>query len=141
MYQGILKNYPNFINYFLNNMIYKNKVTIIGSLGKDPDIKKTQNDKEFAILSVATSEFFKDKEGNSEQKTEWHNITVFTPHFVNLIKEYPKKGDTVYVEGSLSTSKYQDSNGKDSYRTQILVKSFNDDFQFESHKVKIQDES
>ena len=110
--------------------IYKNKVIIVGNLGKDPEIKGTKNNTEFAILSVATSEFFKDKEGNPSQKTEWHNITVFTPHFVNIIKEHPKKGDSVYIEGSLSTSKYKDENGKDQSRTQILVKSFGDDFQF-----------
>lgn len=112
--------------------IYKNKAIIVGNLGKDPEIKTSEKGNEFAVFSVATSEFFKDKEGNSQQKTEWHNIAVYTPHFVNLIKQYIKKGDTVYIEGSLSTKKFKDKNDNEKSSTQILVKSFGDDFQFES---------
>jgi single-strand DNA-binding protein len=112
--------------------IYKNKAIIVGNIGQDPEIRTSKKGTEFAVLSVATSEFFKDKEGQSQQKTQWHNIAVYTPHFVELIKKYIKKGDRVYIEGSLSTHVFKDKNDKEKSITQILVKSFGDDFQFEN---------
>jgi single-strand DNA-binding protein len=122
--------------------IYTNKVIIVGNLGQDPEIKPMENG-EFAILSVATSEFFKNKEGESTQKTQWHNVVVYNQHFVNLIKQYPKKGDRVYIEGALETNDYKDDSGKTQYRTKIIVKNFGGDFQFDSNskEKEISDQS
>lgn len=112
--------------------IYKNKAIIIGNLGNDPEIKKSEKGNEFATFSVATTEFYKDKENNKATKTEWHNVVVFTSHFVGLIKQFVKKGDSVYIEGSLSTNKWKDQDNKEHVSTQIIVNSYNDDFQFNS---------
>ena len=108
--------------------IYKNKVLLVGNLGKDPEIKTAVSGSEYAFLTIATTEFFKDKDGKSDQKT--HSVTVFTPHFVNLLKQYPKKGDIIYIEGSLATRERKDESGKTQYITGVVVKDFGHDVQF-----------
>ena len=104
-----------------------NKVFLIGRLGNDPDIKSTQNGKSVAILSLATSESWKDKNtGEKKEKTEWHRIVVFNEGLVNVVQQYLKKGAQVYVEGQLSTRKWKDEqSGQDKYSTEILIQGYN----------------
>ena len=88
-----------------------NKVFLIGRLGNDPDIKSTQNGKSVAILSLATSESWKDKNtGEKKEKTEWHRVVIFNEGLVNVVQKYLKKGAQVYIEGQINTTKYTDSN-------------------------------
>jgi single-strand DNA-binding protein len=102
-----------------------NKVILIGNLGKDPEIKATQNGKELANLTVATSEYWKDKStGARKEKTEWHKVVVFNKNIVGLAKTYLAKGAKVYIEGSLQTRKWQDQTGKDCYSTEIVIQEY-----------------
>jgi single-strand DNA-binding protein len=103
-----------------------NKVTLIGHLGKDPEVRATQSGKEIAGFSIATSESWKDKAtGERKNKTEWHRISVLSPGLVNVVKQYLKKGSKVYIEGQLQTRKWQDKTGKDNYVTEIVLNPFN----------------
>jgi|TARA_B100000941_G_C28274764_1_gene433359 single-strand DNA-binding protein len=103
-----------------------NKVFLIGRLGNDPDIKSTQNGKSVAILSLATSESWKDKNtGEKKEKTEWHRVVIFNEGLVNVVQKYLKKGAQVYVEGQISTTKYTDNNGQEKFSTQIVLQGYN----------------
>ena len=103
-----------------------NKVLLIGRLGNDPEIKPMQNGKNVAILSLATSESWKDKNtGEKKEKTEWHRVVIFNEGLVNVVKKYLKKGSQVYVEGQLNTSKYTDNNGQEKFSTQIVIQGYN----------------
>ena len=107
-----------------------NKVTLIGNLGKDPDIKSTQDGRELANFSLATTEKWKDKNtGEKKEKTEWHNIVVFNQGLVGVVKNYVKKGSKLYVEGQLQTRKWTDNNGVDKYTTEIVLQNFNSNLQ------------
>ncbi|GAA0005236.1 single-stranded DNA-binding protein [Bradyrhizobium elkanii] len=102
-----------------------NKVTLLGRLGKDPEIRRMQNGNEVANLSVATSERWKDKrDGEMKEKTEWHNVVVFNEHTIKFIDKNLAKGDQVYLEGKLQTRKWQDQSGADRYSTEIVVPQF-----------------
>ena len=104
-----------------------NKVFLIGRLGNDPDIKSTQNGKSVAILSLATSESWKDKNtGEKKEKTEWHRVVVFNEGLVNVIQQYLKKGAQIYVEGQLTTRKWKDEqSGQDKFSTEIIIQGYN----------------
>tara|TARA_Y100000310_G_scaffold75263_1_gene71528 strand:- start:3704 stop:4117 length:414 start_codon:yes stop_codon:yes gene_type:complete len=103
-----------------------NKVILVGKLGKDPEIRTTQDGKELANLSIATSENWKDKNtGEKKSKTEWHKIVIFQPALVNIAKQYLKKGSQIYIEGSLQTRKWVDKNGADRYSTEVVLQGFN----------------
>lgn len=96
-----------------------NKVIIIGNLGRDPEVKYLSDSSVLCSLAVATSESWKDKQsGEKKEKTEWHNITFFG-RLAEIAGEYLRKGSKVYVEGSLTTRKWQDSDGNDRYATSI----------------------
>lgn len=95
-----------------------NKVQIIGRLGKDPELRYSQSGTPVANLSVATDESYKDRDGNKVEKTEWHRITCFQKQAENCA-DYLAKGSLVYVEGSLTTRKWQDQQGQDRYTTEI----------------------
>ncbi len=98
-----------------------NRVTIIGNLGNDPEMKTTAAGAAIANLSVATSESWKDKNtGQQVEKTEWHRIVAFN-RLAEIIGQYVKKGSRVYIEGSLRTRKWQDKEGKDHYTTEIVA--------------------
>lgn len=102
-----------------------NKVMLIGSLGKDPDIKQTKAGKPIAMLSLATSESWKDKTtGERKEKTEWHNVVVYNEGLCGVIERYVSKGSKVYVEGRLVTRKWQDKNGSDRYTTEVVLQAF-----------------
>ena len=103
-----------------------NKVLLIGRLGNDPEIKPMQNGKNVAILSLATSESWKDKNtGEKKEKTEWHRVVIFNEGLVNVVQKYLKKGSQVYVEGQLNTSKYTYNNGQEKFSTQIVIQGYN----------------
>ena len=102
-----------------------NKVILVGNLGKDPDIRTTQDGKEIASFSVATSESWKKNTGERKEKTEWSNIVIFSPGLVKIAKSYLKKGSKVYLEGSLQTRKWQNKEGKDIYVTEVILSAFN----------------
>lgn len=107
-----------------------NKVTLIGNLGKDPEIKSTQDGRELANFSIATTESWKHKNtGEKKTKTEWHNVVVFNQGLVGIVKSYVKKGSKLYVEGQLQTRKWTDNNGVDKYITEIILQNFNSTLQ------------
>lgn len=102
-----------------------NKVSLIGNLGADPIIRTTQDGREIAMLSIATSESWKDKTtSEKKEKTEWHRVIVFTKGLVGVIKQYLKKGHKVYLEGSLQTRKWKDDKGVERYSTEVILQGF-----------------
>ena len=106
-----------------------NKVSLIGNLGRDPEIRSTKDGKEIASLSIATSESWKDRAtGEKNEKTEWHRVTVFNEGLVGVIKEHVKKGTKVYLEGSLQTRKWTDTAGQEKYTTEVVLQNFNSNF-------------
>jgi single-strand DNA-binding protein len=102
-----------------------NKVIIIGNLGKDPEIRTTQDGKEIANMTVATSENWKDKAtGEKKEKTEWHKVVIFNDGLAGVAKNYLKKGSKVYLEGSLQTRKWTDKDGAEKYSTEIVLQGY-----------------
>jgi single-strand DNA-binding protein len=97
-----------------------NKVILIGNLGADPELKYTSSNQPVCNVSMATSEKFKDKSGNRQEKTEWHRVTIWGQQGENCAK-WLKKGSSLYVEGRLQTRKWQDKDGKDRYSTDIVA--------------------
>jgi len=96
-----------------------NKVMLIGNLGKDPEVRFTTSGTAVASFSIATSERFKGKSGDWEERTEWHNVVLWGK-LAEIAGEYLAKGKTVYIEGRLQTRKWQDRDGKDRYTTEIV---------------------
>ena len=113
-----------------------NKVLLIGRLGQDPEIKQMVNGKSVARLSLATSNTWKDKNtGEKKEKTEWHRIVIFNDGLVNVVQQYVKKGAQVYIEGQLSTRKWNDpKTGQDKYSTEIVLQGYNSTFTILSGK-------
>ena len=102
-----------------------NKVTLIGNLGNDPEIRSMNNGGKVATLSVATTESWKDKQsGEKREKTEWHRVVIFGDGLVRVAESYLKKGSKVYIEGSLQTRKWQDRDGNDKYTTEVVLQGF-----------------
>src|SRR5574340_280924 len=97
-----------------------NKVIILGRLGKDPETRYMTNGEAVTNFSIATSETWKDKSGEKQEKVEWHNITAYRK-LGEIIGEYVKKGSLIYIEGKLQTRKWQDKDGKDRYTTEIIA--------------------
>jgi single-strand DNA-binding protein len=103
-----------------------NKVILIGNLGRDPEIRRTQDGRPIANLSVATSESWRDKvTGERREKTEWHRVVIFNEGLCRIAEQYLKKGSKVYLEGSLQTRKWQDQSGQDKYTTEVVLQGFN----------------
>jgi single-strand DNA-binding protein len=103
-----------------------NKVILVGNLGKDPEVRTFQNGGKVCNFSIATSETWKDKNtGERQEKTQWHNIAVFSEPLANIAEQYLKKGSKVYVEGQLETRKWQDQSGNDRYSTEVVLKGYN----------------
>lgn len=97
-----------------------NKVILVGHLGRDPEVRYTEDDKTIANISIATSETWKDKSGEKQEKTEWHRVTFFGK-LADVVGQYLVKGSQVYVEGRLQTRKWQDKDGQDRYTTEIIA--------------------
>lgn len=103
-----------------------NKVILVGNVGRDPEIRTTQNGKEIALFSVATSKNWKDSNtGENTSRTEWHRIVVFSEPLINLTKNYINRGSKLYIEGELQTRKWTDANGQERYSTEIVLQGFN----------------
>jgi single-strand DNA-binding protein len=103
-----------------------NKVILIGNLGADPEIRRTQDGRPIANLRVATSETWRDKAtGERREKTEWHRVVIFNEGLCKIVEQYLKKGSKVYLEGSLQTRKWQDKDGQDRYSTEVVLQGFN----------------
>ena len=96
-----------------------NKVMLIGNLGKDPEVRYTPSGQAVATFNLATSERFKNKSGDWEDRTEWHRVTLWS-RLAEIAGEHLHKGKTVYIEGRLQTRKWQDSSGNDRYTTEIV---------------------
>lgn len=102
-----------------------NKVILIGNLGADPEIRRTQDGKAIANLRIATSETWRDKNsGERKEKTEWHSVVIFNDGLCKVAEQYLKKGSTVYIEGKLQTRKWQDQSGNDRYSTEVVLNGF-----------------
>jgi len=103
-----------------------NKVILVGNLGKDPEIRRTQDGRPIANLRIATSETWKDKNsGERRERTEWHSVVIFSEGLCRVVEQYLKKGSRVYVEGQLQTRKWQGQDGQDRYSTEVVLQNFN----------------
>ena len=102
-----------------------NKVILIGNVGADPEIRRTQDGRPIANLRIATSETWRDKNsGERKEKTEWHTVVVFNEGLCKVVEQYVKKGAKLYIEGALQTRKWQDQTGNDRYSTEIVLQGF-----------------
>ena len=102
-----------------------NKVILVGNLGADPEIRRTQDGRPVANLRLATSESWKDKNtGERREKTEWHRVVIFNENLCRIAEQYLKKGSKVYIEGQLQTRKWQDQSGQDRYSTEVVLQGF-----------------
>jgi len=103
-----------------------NKVILVGNLGADPEIRRTQDGRPIANLRVATSETWRDKAtGERRERTEWHRVVIFNEGLCRIAEQYLKKGAKVYLEGQLQTRKWQDQQGQDRYSTEVVLQGFN----------------
>ena len=103
-----------------------NKVILVGNLGADPEIRRTQDGRPIANLSVATSESWRDKNsGERREKTEWHRVVIFNEGLCKIAENYLKKGSKVYIEGQLQTRKWTDQSGQERYSTEVVLQGFN----------------
>ena len=102
-----------------------NKVQLIGNLGRDPEIRQTQDGRPVGNLRIATTESWRDKStGERKEKTEWHSVVMFSEGLCRVAEQYLKKGSKVYIEGSLQTRKWQDQSGNDRYSTEVVIQGF-----------------
>ena len=102
-----------------------NKVILVGNLGRDPEIRSTQDGTRVANLSVATSESWRDKaSGERRERTEWHRVAIFNEKLVEIAEKYLRKGSKVYVEGALQTRKWTDQSGQEKYTTEVVLQRF-----------------
>src|SRR3954467_7800545 len=103
-----------------------NKGILIGNLGADPEIRRTQDGRPIANLRIATSESWRDKAtGERKEKTEWHRVVIFSEGLCKIAEQYLKKGSKVYLEGQLQTRKYNDKDGVEKYSTEVVLQNFN----------------
>jgi len=106
-----------------------NKVTLLGRLGKDPEVRNFQNGGKVVNFSVATSERWKDSDGNQKERTEWHNVAIFNEKLGEIAEKYLRKGALVYLEGQLQTRKWQDQSGNDRYTTEVVLRPYRGELQ------------
>jgi single-strand DNA-binding protein len=103
-----------------------NKVILVGNLGRDPEIRRTQDGRPIANLRVATTETWRDKSsGERREKTEWHTVVIFNEGLCRVAEQYLRKGAKVYIEGQLQTRKWQGQDGQDRYSTEVVLQGFN----------------
>ncbi|MGD9925408.1 MAG: single-stranded DNA-binding protein [Pseudorhodoplanes sp.] len=103
-----------------------NKVILVGNVGADPEIRRTQDGRPIANIRLATSETWRDKNtGERKEKTEWHRIVIFNEGLCKVVEQYVKKGSKLYIEGALQTRKWQDQSGQDRYSTEVVLQGFN----------------
>ena len=103
-----------------------NKVILVGNLGADPEVRRTQDGRPIVNLRVATSDSWRDKAtGERKEKTEWHRVVIFSEGLAKIAEQYLKKGSKVYLEGALQTRKWQDKDGNEKYTTEVVLQGFN----------------
>jgi single-strand DNA-binding protein len=103
-----------------------NKVILVGNLGADPEIRRTQDGRPIVNLRLATSETWRDRaSGERKERTEWHRVVIFSEPLAKIAEQYLKKGAKVYLEGQLQTRKWQDQQGQDRYSTEVVLQGFN----------------
>lgn len=119
-----------------------NKVTLIGNLGADPEIRNTQDGRQIANLRIATSETWKDKNtGERKERTEWHRVVIFSEGLCRIAEQYLRKGSKVYLEGQIQTRKWQDQSGQDKFTTEIVLQGFGASLIMLDGKQESQDQS
>jgi single-strand DNA-binding protein len=101
-----------------------NKVILVGNLGADPEARSLNNGGEVVNMRVATSENWKDRDGNRQERTEWHNVVIYNENLGRVAKSYLRKGSKVYLEGQIQTRKWQDQSGNDRYTTEVVLQRF-----------------
>src|ERR1700691_2333742 len=102
-----------------------NKVILVGNLGRDPEIRSTNDGTRIANLALATSETWRDRNsGERKERTEWHRVVIFNERLVEVVEKYVKKGSKLYIEGALQTRKWTDNAGVEKYSTEIVVRRF-----------------
>jgi single-strand DNA-binding protein len=101
-----------------------NKVILVGNLGADPEARSLNSGGEVVNMRVATSESWKDRDGNRQERTEWHNVVIFNENLGRVAKSYLRKGSKVYLEGQIQTRKWQDQSGADRYTTEVVLQRF-----------------
>ncbi len=102
-----------------------NKVILLGNLGRDPEIRSTQDGMKIVNLSIATSERWKDRNsGEQRERTEWHRVVIFNENLGRIAEQYLRKGSTVYLEGQLQTRKYTDQQGVEKYTTEVVLQRY-----------------
>ena len=102
-----------------------NKVILVGNLGSDPDVRAMQSGKKVCILSIATSETWKDRStGQRKERTEWHRVVIFNEALVGICERFLRKGSKVYLEGQLETRKWTDQNGVEKYATEVVMRPY-----------------
>ena len=101
-----------------------NKVILVGNLGADPEARSLNNGGEVVNIRVATSEQWKDRDGNRQERTEWHNVVIFNENLGRVAKNYLRKGSKVYLEGQIQTRKWTDNSGNDRYTTEVVLQRF-----------------
>jgi len=101
-----------------------NKVILVGNLGDDPEVRSLNNGGEVVNLRVATSEQWKDRDGNRQERTEWHRVVIFNENLGRVAKSYLRKGSKVYLEGQIQTRKWTDQSGQDKYSTEVVLQRF-----------------
>ena len=102
-----------------------NKVILLGNLGRDPEVRTSQDGSKIVNLNIATSESWKDRAtGERKEKTEWHRVVIFNPNLADIAERYLKKGSSVYVEGTLQTRKWTDQSGQEKYSTEVVIGKF-----------------
>jgi single-strand DNA-binding protein len=102
-----------------------NRVQLIGNLGRDPEVRSTQSGKKVVTLNIATSESWKDASGNRVERTEWHRVVIWNEGLGDIAEKYLAKGAKIYLEGKLTTRKWQDQDGNDRYSTEIHLTPYN----------------
>jgi single-strand DNA-binding protein len=107
-----------------------NKVILVGNLGKDPEVRTSQDGTKIVNFTLATSETWNDRaSGERKEKTEWHRVVIFNENVANVAEKYLRKGRKVYVEGSLQTRKWTDQSGQEKYTTEVVISRFRGDLQ------------
>lgn len=106
-----------------------NKAIILGRLGRDPEVRNFQNGGKVVNLRIATSERYKDREGNPQERTEWHSVAIFNERLGDVAEKYLRKGSEVYIEGQIETRKWQDQSGQERYTTEIVLRQFRGELQ------------
>jgi len=102
-----------------------NKVILVGNLGRDPEVRTSQDGAKIVSLNIATSESWKDRaSGERKEKTEWHRVVIFNPNLADVAERYLRKGSSVYIEGALQTRKWTDQSGQERYTTEVVIGRF-----------------